>query len=161
MRGVRYLTVALYNLTPKQEKFCEAIVAGANQSAAYRIAYDAENMAQKTVYVKACLLMGEDKIAERVNQLRAPVVEAVVYGVKEAMLEADEARLIAKEDRDGSVMVQATNLKSRLGGLLTDKPIPATPLDEATTEFLLRLSDAIKQRMAMDVVKEIPHDNGG
>ncbi len=149
------------SLTPKQEAFCQAIVAGGNQSAAYRIAYDAERMAQSTVYVKACVLMGEDKITERVNQLRTPVVEAVVYAVKEAMGEAEEARLIAKEDRDGSVMVQATNLKSRLGGLLTDKPIPATPLDEATTEFLLRLSDAIKQRMAMDVDKEIPHDNGG
>ena len=146
------------NLTPKQEAFCQAIVAGANQAAAYRIAYDAENMAQSTIYVKASLLMREDKITERVNQLRTPVVQAIVYGVKEAMGEAEEARVMAREDRDGSVMVAATNLKSRLGGLLTEKSVPATPLEEATTEFLLRLSKSIEERMAMDVVKEIPHD---
>ena len=67
------------NLTPKQEKFCHAIVAGNSQSAAYRTAYDADNMAPQTVNHKASRLMAKGHIGARVAELRAPVVKAVQY----------------------------------------------------------------------------------
>ena len=63
--------------TPKQEKFCQAVVRGMNQSDAYRQAYDAKRMSSKTVNQKACRLMAKGNIGARVQELRAPVVKAV------------------------------------------------------------------------------------
>jgi len=65
------------SLTPRQEKFCQEIVAGNNQSDAYRSAYFATKMRPKTVNEAASRLMAERKIAARVEVLRKPVIEAV------------------------------------------------------------------------------------
>ncbi len=66
-------------LTPKQEKFCEAVVRGINQSEAYRQAYNAKNMLPSTINERACRLMRESKISTRVSELRLPVVKAMRY----------------------------------------------------------------------------------
>lgn len=64
-------------LTPKEEKFCHAIVAGENQSDAYRLAYNAKRMKADTINNKAYQLMQKGDIRARVAELRAPVVQAV------------------------------------------------------------------------------------
>ena len=64
------------HLTPKQEKFCQAVVRGSNQSDAFREAYDAKNMLPATINERACRLMQESKISTRVMELRTPVVQA-------------------------------------------------------------------------------------
>ena len=141
-------------LTPKQEAFCQAIVAGKNQSAAYRTAYDANNMAYKTVNKRASEMMARGEVTGRVAELRAPVVEAVQYDLKTALLEADEARLIAKVDRDGSVMVQATALKAKLSGLLIEKPtMVQSVLETTSTEILLAMLAEYERRHAARALK--------
>lgn len=57
-------------LTDKQEKFCLNIVNGMTQADAYRDAYDAENMADDTIYAEASKLMDNHKVATRVQELR-------------------------------------------------------------------------------------------
>ena len=57
-------------LTDKQEKFCLNIVNGMTQADAYRDAYDAENMADDTIYAEASKLMANHKISTRVQELR-------------------------------------------------------------------------------------------
>lgn len=60
------------NLTAKQEQFCQNIVLGMNQSEAYRKAYNAENMAHKTVWEKASRLANKGKVQTRLIALRRP-----------------------------------------------------------------------------------------
>ena len=61
-------------LTPKQEQFAKAIALdGMSYSDAYRSAYDASKMSDKTVNEKASRLKDEDKIRARVKELRAEV----------------------------------------------------------------------------------------
>lgn len=56
-------------LTEKQEKFAVLVgVEGVNQSEAYRRVYSAENMAEKTVWVKASTLAKLEKVAERIEK---------------------------------------------------------------------------------------------
>jgi phage terminase small subunit len=108
-------------LTAKQEKFCQGIVAGLSQADAYRQAYDAAGMKPDVVAVKASELMANGKVTVRVQELRRPVMDALQYGLKEAMEEADEAFRVAKSKGNGGAMVAAATLRAKLNGLLKDR----------------------------------------
>ena len=56
-------------LTAKQEKFVLAVVEGMTQADAYRHAYNASNMTDKTIIEKASKLMAQDNIRARYNEL--------------------------------------------------------------------------------------------
>ena len=64
-------------LTTKQETFCLAILAGKNQSDAYREAYDCKCMRDVTVHVEASRLMDHPRIVLRIQVLMTPAVEKV------------------------------------------------------------------------------------
>lgn len=135
------------NLTPQQEAFCQAIVVGNSQSAAYRTAYDASRSTPKSVNENASKLMTNTKVISRVAELRAPVVEAVRYDLKAAMGEANLALVMAQAQGNPSVMVAATALRAKLSGLLAEKPA-AVPnvLETASTEVLLAMLAEYERR---------------
>jgi phage terminase small subunit len=56
-------------LTIKQEKFAQGLFAGLSQREAYKQAYDCDNMTDKTIDEKACLLANNDKIRARLDEL--------------------------------------------------------------------------------------------
>jgi NAD-dependent oxidoreductase involved in siderophore biosynthesis len=58
-------------LTAKQELFSQSVASGMTQADAYRTAYNAARMKTETIYVRACELMQNSKVAERVAGLRA------------------------------------------------------------------------------------------
>jgi len=64
-------------LTSKQEKFCQGIVSGLNQSDAYRAAYDCDDMQPETVNNSAYKLTQNGDITARIEQLRLPIAERV------------------------------------------------------------------------------------
>lgn len=108
-------------LTAKQEAFAQGIVSGLSQADAYRKAYNAKNMKDAVIHVKASELMSNGKVAGRVETLRKPVIEKLQYNLEHAMLEAAEAFSIAKKKENGGAMVAAVQLRAKLNGLLTDK----------------------------------------
>lgn len=57
-------------LTDKQENYCQAYVVSGNQSAAYRIAYDAEAMNANTVAVEACRIHADPNVTLRIKQIQ-------------------------------------------------------------------------------------------
>ena len=66
-------------LTPKQEKFVRELVKGKSQRAAYKAAYSAKNMSDKTIDCKASRLFRQDKIKARYNQILENVTRAAEY----------------------------------------------------------------------------------
>jgi len=63
-------------LTVKQEAFANAYIeCGGDASAAYRLAYNAENMKPGSVWVSACRLLAEPKVKLRVDELRAELAK--------------------------------------------------------------------------------------
>ena len=60
-------------LTNKQESFAQAIASGKTQADAYRLAYDAENMKDETIWSKASVLMSDGKVTARVDELRKAI----------------------------------------------------------------------------------------
>lgn len=59
-----------YEYSKKEEDFCQAYVRTGHQIDSYKEAYNAENMKDTTIAVKACNLLKTHKIKTRVNQLR-------------------------------------------------------------------------------------------
>ena len=57
-------------LTIKQENFCNYYVECGNASEAYRRAYNAVNMKDKTIWERASKLLNENKVSTRVAELR-------------------------------------------------------------------------------------------
>lgn len=59
-----------FGLTEQQEKFCRVFVETGNASESYRQAYNAKNMGQNTIAVKASEMLNKDNITVRLQQLR-------------------------------------------------------------------------------------------
>ena len=66
------------NLTPKQEKFVQALVSGKSQYEAYKEAYNATNMKDKTIDERASVLFKNDKIKTRYNEFKNKLEEKML-----------------------------------------------------------------------------------
>lgn len=108
-------------LTPKQEKFCLQYVELGNASDAYRSAYDCENMRQETINRNAFALLENNKIAARLDDLRAEAAKRNEVTVDSLMAELEEARQLALQMANPAAMVSATMGKAKITGF--DKKI--------------------------------------
>ena len=70
-------------LTIKQEKFCLEYLKDGNASRAYREAYDTGNMKEATINRNAKALTDDNKIATRIDELRAKAEDDGIMSIKE------------------------------------------------------------------------------
>jgi hypothetical protein len=77
------MKMAEKELTVKQKKFVEEILAGKTAVDAYRAAYSTENMSQKVIYNKAAIVKNHPavaaEIARREKEIQAECREKVVW----------------------------------------------------------------------------------
>ncbi len=108
-------------LTPKQEAFAKAYVETGNASEAYRRAYNAGNMAENTINVKASQFLKQDKIRVRLEELqkRAQKRHDITIDTLTEMLKAD--RELARELEQSSAAVSAVMGLAKIHGLILDK----------------------------------------
>ena len=112
---------AVSNLTAKREAFCLAYMESGNQSEAYRIAFDAENMKAETVHKRASELMANGEVKGRIAELQAQAAERALVTVQSLTQELEEARALALQEGQPSAAVSASMGKAKLHGLLVDK----------------------------------------
>lgn len=78
-----------FTLTYKQEQFCRAIVAGMNQSDAYRAAYNVGAKTKpETVVQMASRIMADRNVAARVSSLGQKVAERAEITAADVLIEA-------------------------------------------------------------------------
>lgn len=94
-------------LTSKQEAFAQAIADGLGQADAYRVAYDAEGMADSTIYPKASRMLNEGKIRARVDELKAMVVEKQLWTREMSVKGLIQAYRIAQDAKTSTGMTAA------------------------------------------------------
>ena len=118
-----------------------AYVETGNASEAYRRSYNAGKMKPETVNRNAKALMDNNKVATRVQELRAAHVERHEITVDDLIRELEEARSIAMagERQQPAAMVAATMGKAKLLGMLTDKT-ELTGKDGGPIEHSLRVT---------------------
>lgn len=108
-------------LTPKQEKFCQVYIETGNASEAYRQAYSFENMKESTINREAKKILDNPKVSPRIKELQKIHQERHNVTVDSLTKEYEDARGIAKGEKQGSAMVSATTGKAKLHGLMTEK----------------------------------------
>lgn len=86
-------------LTPKQEKFIQNIVSGMSQREAYKNSYNAENMKDEVIDVKACELFNDGKVKVRYQELIDKLEDEAIMTAKQRMKWlSDVVNNIQKED---------------------------------------------------------------
>lgn len=94
------------SLTPKQEAFALAFFETGNAAEAYRRSYDvSENAKDQWIYVEACQLLDNPKVAIRLQELRDHAERHSIYTRQQALDEYEKARALA---------IQSGNLGSRI-----------------------------------------------
>ena len=86
------------NLTPKQEKFVQALISGMSQREAYKEAYNAANMKDETIDNKAYLLFSKGEIRARYNELLEEHKKKALYTREEMVNDLIWIKEKAKED---------------------------------------------------------------
>lgn len=129
-------------LTPKQERFAQVYIETGNASEAYRQAYDAENMAAKTIWEAASRTLADSKVAARVMELQEKHAKQHEVTVESLAKEYEEARSLGLMEKQPSAMVSATTGKAKLYGLVVDKTDNKTTHGlSAEVAEMMRLAD--------------------
>ena len=106
------------NLTQKQSSFVENLSAGFNASDAYRAAYNASEMSDKTIWEASSRLSKNPKVVARLDHLSAEIEQ-----VNRMFTLSYEDRIInklwhiAEHSKSGRVRVKALELIGRSCGL--------------------------------------------
>jgi phage terminase small subunit len=156
-RRKRDIITGMADITPKQEAFALAFLETGNAAEAYRRAYDvAPDAKDGWLYVEACQLLDNPKVALRLKDLRAQAERLSIFNLSAAMAEFEEARELARASVNPSAMVAATTGKVKLFGL--DKPTKiehagkdggAIQTEDVSAKALLKAHlDAIASRTA-------------
>jgi phage terminase small subunit len=106
-------------LTQKQLKFYDNITQGMSQVDAYLDAYDAQNMARNTAYVKASELTKNGKIMAKIALFRQQEKEQILQLNREltiALIEELETLKLAKTKRKISQSLKIIKLLNKLHG---------------------------------------------
>jgi len=138
-------------LTPKQERFCQLIAGGSDQSTAYREAFDSNGKAA-TVHSEASRLMKLPKITARCDALTALKERALVRSaVTDRQLVTTKLRAWTESGIDPATgeepttaQLQAAQLLGRTVALFTDKQVvegTERSAEEVAAEIQRRLSD--------------------
>ncbi len=110
---------------------------GGNKTAAYRTAYDSENMQENTINVKACELFKNGKVAVRLLELQEQHQKRHNVTVDSLTKELDESRTMAKDLEKPEAMTTSTMGKAKLHGLISDKKeisgIDGNPIEHSYT----------------------------
>lgn len=106
-------------LTAKQEKFVQEIIAGKSQADAYRSAYDAKKMSDKTIYEKASLLAGQDKIRTRLDELREQLSNENIMSARKRLEWL--TRLIMSDEATNGDKLKALDIMNKMDGEYVQK----------------------------------------
>ena len=133
-------------LTGKQEAFAQQVAKGSVLSDAYREAYNAENMKDKTIWEEACKLAQHPKVSARIKAIQSDMetdrrmlrLRREEYVLRRLQEEAEGADT-------SSSKIRALELLGKTTGLFADKTIIENSDNDKTAE---QLEDEIAERLA-------------
>ena len=105
-------------LTSKQQAFCDAILQGNNQSDAYRLAYNTDNMLPETIKNEAYVLMQHPDVAMTITEARQQRRDWTLATV---LANCDTNLAGAREDHQWSAANAIVVTGAKVAGVLTDK----------------------------------------
>ena len=122
------------SLTTKQELFIQGLIKGYSQREAYKLAYEADNMKNESIDVKASNLFKQDKIRLRYEELKNELKEKAFYTVEKANDDLNWIKLKAKEDIEAKGIKQA-NANTYLGAVKQQIELNGITIKEAKADI--------------------------
>jgi phage terminase small subunit len=126
--------VETLSLTTKQELFIQGLIKGYSQREAYKMAYEADNMKNESIDVKASNLFKQDKIRLRYEELKNELKEKAFYTVEKANDDLNWIKLKAKEDIEAKGIKQA-NANTYLGAVKQQIELNGITIKEAKADI--------------------------
>lgn len=120
-------------LTPKQEKFAQAVASGMTQADAYRHAYNAENMADSTIWSRASELAADGKVSGRIKALQESAAIAALWSRELSIKTKRQALQLAMEKKDSRAIIQASESLDKQYGLEPARKVDITSSDGTMT----------------------------
>lgn len=108
-------------LTPKQERFAQLIAEGKSQADAYRGAFDVKTKRLSTIHDCAHKVMARPEVAQRVAELRQPIVERVQVTLEGHLKELERLRHMAMNAAQYGPAIKAEELRGKVAGFYTEK----------------------------------------
>jgi phage terminase small subunit len=109
------------NLTPKREKFAQAVASGKNHGEAYRMAFDAANMKPETIRKRASELAARGDVRGRIDELRAPIVEKAQITLESHLADLKSLRNIAAKEKQFSAAIAAEIARGKAAGVSVER----------------------------------------
>ena len=141
-------------LTAKQERYASLLARGYTQSAAYREAYSANGMKDKSVYQEASRLARDPQITARVNELLEAAKISDVDDARRAFHDLLSDLENARRDRNWTAVSALTRLRLQFHGLLRDRVVYETP-EQAMSDEELIASIAQGDERKADLLRQI------
>jgi phage terminase small subunit len=138
-------------MTQKQESFCLAYIETGNATEAYRRAYNTNGMKPETINRAAKELFDNPKITARLNELRAPVIEAAQLTLESHLSTLAQLRNEARKLGQMGAAINAEVARGKAAGLYIEKqeiagkngaPIEIIDLSNRTVEELRAIVQA-------------------
>ena len=108
-------------LTPKQEAFCRNVLECQTFSEAYRRAYNASRLSDKSVHKLASALIAEPKIAARMADLRAKAADKACLTLVDHLASLAELRDAAAEAGQFPAAITAEVSRGKACGFYTER----------------------------------------
>ena len=108
-------------LTEKQERFCQGIVSGMTQRAAYRAAYPSCKMSDESVDAVASRLANKSKIISRCEELRKPVIDKARYSLEEHVDFLRRLAILAAKTINVPAATTAEHTRGKALGFYTER----------------------------------------
>lgn len=116
-------------LTPKQEKFAQAVASGMTQADAYRHAYNAENMADSTIHEEASRTANDCKVSARIKALQESAAIDALWSLELSIKTKRQALKIAIDKGDSRAIIQASESLDKLCGFEPARKVDITSSD--------------------------------
>lgn len=120
-------------LTPKREKFAQAVASGMTKADAYRHAFNAENMADKTIHEEASRTAKDRKVSARIKALEKALQESAVidalWSLELSIKSKRQALKIGIDKGDWRAIIQASESLDKLCGLEPARKVDITSSD--------------------------------
>tara|TARA_R110002126_G_scaffold29271_1_gene96845 strand:+ start:375 stop:1040 length:666 start_codon:yes stop_codon:yes gene_type:complete len=108
-------------LTDKQEAFVQAYMSGENASDAYRSAYDAAGMKPSTIWTEACLLLQNQKVANRIAAINMDLEAQQRMGrLKQSEFVLKQLMSMALQGQNEGARVRSLELLGKHAGMFKD-----------------------------------------
>ena len=109
------------DLTPKRERFAQAVASGKSQAEAYRLAFDASRSTAKSVQESASRLMADVKVSSRVEVLRKAAAEAVGITLESHLRDLLALRNLAAKEKQFSAAISAEIARGKAAGVVVTR----------------------------------------